>query len=147
MLTVDGALVKPTAENVLKVLRGQIGPGQTVGQDVKGFYLENPNAPGSLLAGLTENERVLFETDKYTGDGYRSPFYFPYGESVMNGRILPQFRFQKNVGADGSASYYLFHEDGGGIIGGKSYSSLLDLMTMAKTFTQRPDLLQIQKTK
>lgn len=147
MLTVDGALVKPTAENVLKVLRGQIGPGQTVGQDVKGFYLENPNAPGSLLAGLTENERVLFETDKYTGDGYRSPFYFPYGESVMNGRILPQFSFQKNVGADGSVSYYLFHEDGGGIIGGKSYSSLLDLMTMAKTFTQRPDLLQIQKTK
>jgi hypothetical protein len=65
----------------------------------------------------------------------------------MNGRILPQFRFQKNVGADGSSSYYLFHEDGGGIIGGKSYSSLLDLMTMAKTFTQRPDLLQIKKTK
>ena len=146
-ITVDGKLVKPTAENVLKVLQGQVGPGQTVGQDVKGFYIENPNAPGSLLAGLTDNERVLFETDKYTGDGYRSPFYFPYGESVMNGRVLPQFSFQKNVGADGSVSYYLFHEDGGGIIGGKSYSSLLDLMTMAKSFTQRPDLLQIQKTK
>ena len=146
-ITVDGELVKPTAENVLKVLQGQVGPGQTVGQDVKGFYIENPNAPGSLLAGLTDNERVLFETDKYTGDGYRSPFYFPYGESVMNGRVLPQFSFQKNVGADGSVSYYLFHEDGGGIIGGKSYSSLLDLMTMAKSFTQRPDLLQIQKTK
>ena len=146
-ITVDGKLVAPTKENVLKVLQGQVGPGQTVGQDVKGFYLENPNAPGSLLAGLTDNERVLFEMDKYTRDGYRSPFYFPYGESVMNGKVLPQFSFQKNIGADGSVSYYLFDEDGGGIIGGKSYSSLLDLMTMAKSFTQHPDKLQIQKTR
>lgn len=146
-ITVDGSLVAPTKENVLKVLQGQVGPAQTVGQDVKGFYIENPNAPGSLLAGLTDNERVLFETDKYTGDGYKSPFYFPYGEPVINGKVVPQFRFQKNIGADGSASYYLFHEDGGGIIGGKSYSSLLDLMTMAKSFTKHPEHLQIQKTK
>lgn len=144
-ITYNGSLVAPTAENVLKVLQAQVGPNKTVGQDAGGFYIEDPLV--AMTSGFTENEKVLFDADKYASDGYRSPYWFPFDDAVINGIRVPQFSYQKNIRADGSSSYYLFDETGGGMIGGKSYNSLSDVITQAKAFSYRPDLLQLKKTR
>jgi hypothetical protein len=98
-----------------------------------------------MFRNFTQMETMLYDADKYAGDGYSSAFWYPLGTGNYQGRVLPQFRYEKVVGADGSSKYHLYDGTGGGMIGGKEYRSLADLINDAKAYSLDPSSLQIHK--
>lgn len=142
-MTIDGKLVEPKEEDIVKLITAQ---GKKVGKDAFGFYIDNVDrSTNPMFRNFTQTEEMMYSVDKYAGDGYKSGFWYPLGEGTYLGRTLPQFRYEKIVGSDGAPKYHLYDGTGGGMIGGKEYRSLSDLIEDAKSYSIHPDELQIHK--
>ena len=142
-LTVDGELKTPTEDEIVQLITAQ---GKKVGKDAFGYYIDhNDRSTNPMFRNFTQMETMLYDADKFAGDGYKSAFWYPLGTGNYQGRVLPQFRYEKIIGADGSPKYHLYDGTGGGMIGGKEYRSLSDLINEAKSYSLDPTSLQIHK--
>lgn len=142
-MTIDGQLKSPTEDDIVALITAQ---GKKVGKDAFGYYIdESDRSKNPMFRNFTQMETMLYDADKYAGDGYSSAFWYPLGTGTYQGRVLPQFRYEKVVGADGSSKYHLYDGTGGGMIGGKEYRSLADLINDAKAYSLDPSSLQIHK--
>lgn len=142
-MTIDGTLSSPTEDDIVKLITAQ---GKKVGKDAFGYYIDHADkSTNPIFKNFTQMETMMYDADKYAGDGFKSAFWYPLGTGTYQGRVLPQFRYEKLVGADGNPKYYLYDGTGGGMIGGKEYRSLSDLFNEAKSYSLYPDALQIHK--
>jgi hypothetical protein len=142
-MTIDGKLVAPTEDDFLKLMTAQ---GKKVGKDAFGFYIDHSDVSNNpMFKNFTQIETMLYQADKYAGDGFASGFWYPLGTGNYQGKVLPQFRYEKLVGADGSPKYHLYDGTGGGMIGGKEYRSLADLFEDAKSYSIHPEQLRAHK--
>ena len=142
-MTIDGQLVVPTEDDIIKIIKAQ---GKTVGKDNFGYYIDGSDRSANpIFRNFTPMESMLYDTDKFAGDGFMSDFWYPLDRGSDQGRVLPMFRYEKIVGADGSSKYHLYDGSGGGMIGGKEYRSLADLINEAKSYSLDPTSLQTHK--
>ena len=142
-MTIDGELKTATEDDIIKLIKAQ---GKTVGKDTFGYYIdESDKSANPIFKNFTPMESMLYDADKFAGDGYKSAFWYPLDSGSYQGRLLPMFRYEKIVGADGSSKYHLYDGSGGGMIGGKEYRSLADLINEAKAYSLDPTSLQIHK--
>ena len=142
-MTIDGELKTASEDDVIKLITAQ---GKKVGKDTFGYYIdESDKSANPIFRNFTPMESMLYDADKFAGDGYQSAFWYPLDFGSYQGRVLPMFRYEKIVGADGSSKYHLYDGTGGGMIGGKEYRSLADLINEAKAYSLDPTSLQIHK--
>jgi len=142
-MTIDGELKTASEDDVIKLITAQ---GKKVGKDTFGYYIdESDKSANPIFRNFTPMESMLYDADKFAGDSFQSRFWYPLGIGSYQGRVLPMFRYEKIVGADGSSKYHLYDGSGGSMIGGKEYRSLADLINEAKAYSLDPTSLQIHK--
>lgn len=142
-MTIDGQLKTATEDDIVKLITAQ---GKKVGKDTFGYYIdESDKSANPIFRNFTPMESMLYDADKFAGDSFQSRFWYPLGTGSYQGRVLPMFRYEKIIGADGSPKYHLYDGSGGSMIGGKEYRSLADLINEAKAYSLDPTSLQIHK--
>jgi len=137
-----------TMDNAYKVLQSKTAaiPGVKIGRWSGGLYIEDPNMMfNSMGSNLTPSEKSMLDWDRTTKNFKSYPWY-PLGAATdSKGNSYPAFRYEKTVNESNDSKYYLFDASGGGMLGGKVYDNLRDLIMDAKSYSLDPISLQIAK--